>query len=102
MDIMVAGTLDSIVMVEGEMQEVSEGEMVDAIEKAHDAIKAQCEAQNELAKKVGTFGNKREYSHETHDEVRCAAASKTRCTPSFTKRERQVRRKKSARRGSLN
>ena len=70
MDIMVAGTLDSIVMVEGEMQEVSEGErMVDAIEKAHEAIKAQCEAQNELAKKVGTFGNKREYSHETHDEA---------------------------------
>ena len=69
MDIMVAGTLDSIVMVEGEMQEVSEGEMVDAMEKAHEAIKAQCEAQNELAKKVGTFGNKREYSHETHDEA---------------------------------
>ena len=68
MDIMVAGTMDSIVMVEGEMKEVSEGEMVDAIEKAHEAIKAQCEAQNELAKKVGTFGNKREYSHETHDE----------------------------------
>ena len=68
MDIMVAGTMDSIVMVEGEMSEVSEGEMVDAIEKAHEAIKAQCEAQNELAKKVGTFGNKREYSHETHDE----------------------------------
>lgn len=69
MDIMVAGTLDSIVMVEGEMKEVSEGEMVDAIEKAHAAIKVQCEAQNELAKKVGTFGNKREYSHETHDEA---------------------------------
>ena len=68
MDIMVAGTMDSIVMVEGEMQEVSEGEMVDAIEKAHEAIKAQCEAQNELAKKVGAFGNKREYNHETHDE----------------------------------
>ena len=69
MDIMVAGTSDSIVMVEGEMQEVSEGEMVDAIEKAHTAIKVQCEAQNELAKKVGTFENKREYSHETHDEA---------------------------------
>ncbi len=68
MDIMVAGTMDSIVMVEGEMQEVSEGEMVDAIEKAHEAIKAQCEAQNELAKMVGTFGNKREYNHEIHDE----------------------------------
>jgi len=69
MDIMVAGTLDSIVMVEGEMKEVSESEMVDAIEVAHVAIKAQCEAQNELAKKVGTYGNKRVYSHETHDDA---------------------------------
>ena len=68
MDIMVAGTMDSIVMVEGEMSEVSEGEMVDAIEVAHAAIRTQCEAQNELAKKVGKLDVKREYSHETHDE----------------------------------
>ena len=53
-DLMVAGTADSIVMVEGEMSEVSEAEMVDAIVAAGAAIKVQCEAQIELAKKVGT------------------------------------------------
>lgn len=55
MDIMVAGSMDSIVMVEGEMKEVSEDEMVDAIEFAHKAIQSQCEAQIELAKKDGAF-----------------------------------------------
>jgi len=68
MDIMVAGSMDSIVMVEGEMSEVSEDEMVDAIEAAHAAIQKQCEAQNELSKKTGHFGVQREYSHENHDE----------------------------------
>jgi polyribonucleotide nucleotidyltransferase len=68
MDIMVAGSLDSIVMVEGEMNEASEDEMVDAIEAAHVAIQKQCEAQNALAKMTGHFGVQREYSHEDHDE----------------------------------
>lgn len=68
MDIMVAGSMDSIVMVEGEMKEVSEDEMVDAIEFAHKAIQSQCEAQIELAKKTGHFGSQREYVHERHDE----------------------------------
>ena len=68
MDIMVAGSMDSIVMVEGEMSEVSEDEMVDAIEEAHAAIQKQCEAQIELAKKTGHYGVQREYSHENHDE----------------------------------
>ena len=67
MDIMVAGSMDSIVMVEGEMSEVSEDEMVDAIEVAHKAIQDQCEAQISLAKKTGHFGVTREYSHENHD-----------------------------------
>jgi polyribonucleotide nucleotidyltransferase len=66
---MVAGSMDSIVMVEGEMHEVSEDEMVDAIEVAHEAIKKQCEAQIALAKKTGHYGVTREYSHETHDEA---------------------------------
>ena len=87
MDIMVAGTMDSIVMVEGEMQEVSEGEMVDAIEKAHEAIKAQCEAQNELAKK--SVPSETSASTTTKPTTKnCAVASKTRCTPSSTKRAR--------------
>ncbi|MGB1123533.1 MAG: polyribonucleotide nucleotidyltransferase, partial [Flavobacteriales bacterium] len=68
MDIMVAGSMDSIVMVEGEMSEVSEDEMVDAIEAAHVAIQKQCEAQIELAKATGHHGVQREYSHENHDE----------------------------------
>ena len=67
-DLMVAGTADSIVMVEGEMSEVSEAEMVDAIVAAGAAIKVQCEAQVELAKKVGTHGVEREYCHENHCE----------------------------------
>jgi len=67
-DMMVAGTIDSIVMVEGEMDEVSENEMVEAIEAAAKAITAQCEAQIALAKAVGTHGVSREYCHENHDD----------------------------------
>ncbi|UTW62938.1 polyribonucleotide nucleotidyltransferase [bacterium SCSIO 12741] len=67
-DIMVAATKDSIVMVEGEMKEISEEEMLEAIEKAHDAIKIQCEAQLKLAEMFGAPKEKREYSHETHNE----------------------------------
>ena len=65
-DLMVAGTMDSIVMVEGEMKEVSEDEMLQAIEEAHKTIKAQCQAQLDLAAKVGKA--KREYDHERKDE----------------------------------
>ncbi|NNE54839.1 MAG: polyribonucleotide nucleotidyltransferase, partial [Flavobacteriales bacterium] len=67
-DLMVAGTSDSIVMVEGEMKEVSESEMVEAIENAHAAIKIHCRVQAELAEMVGDKAIKREYSHEKHDE----------------------------------
>jgi len=67
-DIMVGATKDSIVMVEGEMKEISEREMLDAIEFAHKEIKIQIEAQERLAKKVGRSFPKREYSHEEHDE----------------------------------
>ena len=67
-DLIVAGSADSIVMVEGEMKEVSEAEMVAAIELAHAAIKMQCAAQLELASKVGKISPKREYCHEPKDE----------------------------------
>lgn len=67
-DIMVGGSKDSVVMVEGEMSEISEREMLDAIEFAHEEIKKQVEAQERLAEKVGKSLPKREYSHETHDE----------------------------------
>ncbi|MBQ0151693.1 MAG: polyribonucleotide nucleotidyltransferase [Chryseobacterium sp.] len=68
LDIMVGATKDSIVMVEGEMKEISEQEMLEAIQFAHVEIKKQVEAQERLAEKVGKSLPKREYSHENHDE----------------------------------
>jgi polyribonucleotide nucleotidyltransferase len=66
-DIMVAATAENIVMVEGEMSEVSEEDMLEALKVAHDAIKIQCKAQLELMKEAGK-SQKRVYSHEVHDE----------------------------------
>ncbi|MDR1682244.1 MAG: polyribonucleotide nucleotidyltransferase [Candidatus Symbiothrix sp.] len=66
-DIMVGATLDNIMMVEGEMKEVSEAEMLEAIKFAHEAIKVQCQAQIELTEAVGKT-EKREYCHEVNDE----------------------------------
>ncbi len=66
-EMIVAGNADSILMVEGEMKEVSEKEMLDAIRFAHEAIKIQCKAQLELREMCGNKP-KREYSHETNDE----------------------------------
>lgn len=66
-DIIVAGSMKDINMVEGEMKEVSEEEMVEAIKVAHEAIKVQCQAQLELAAKVEKSKVKREYSHEEND-----------------------------------
>lgn len=65
-DIMVAATMENIMMVEGEMNEVSEKEMLDAIKFAHIAIQEQCRAQIELAEAVGKV--KRTYCHENNDE----------------------------------
>ena len=67
-DLMVGASADSVAMVEGEMSEVSEAEMIEAIKIGHEAIKVQCAAQLELAAKVGVSEVKRDYSHETHDE----------------------------------
>ena len=67
MDIMVGATADSVVMVEGEFEEVSEQEMLDAIKFAHEAIKVQVQAQIELAEAAGVSKEKRVYEHETHD-----------------------------------
>lgn len=66
-DLMVAATLDNIMMVEGEMKEVSEVEMLEAIKVAHEAIKPQCQAQLELMEAVGKT-EKRIYCHEENDE----------------------------------
>lgn len=66
LDIMVGATYENIMMVEGEMSEVSEQEMLDAIKFAHTAIKDQCLVQKELAEAVGKA--KRTYCHEVNDE----------------------------------
>ena len=68
LDIMVGASKDSIVMVEGEMDEITEQEMIEAISFAHEEIKVQIEAQERLASKIEKAQMKREYCHETHDE----------------------------------
>ncbi|MBQ3606171.1 MAG: polyribonucleotide nucleotidyltransferase [Muribaculaceae bacterium] len=67
MELMVGATYDNIMMVEGEMDEVSEAELLEALKTAHEAIKKQCIAQQELAETVGSTV-KREYCHEVNDE----------------------------------
>ena len=67
MELMVGATYDNIMMVEGEMNEVSEADLLAALKAAHDAIKVQCKAQMEFAEAVGSTV-KREYCHETNDE----------------------------------
>ena len=66
-DIMVGATLDNIMMVEGEMNEVQESDMLEAIKVAHEAIKVQCQAQMELMEACGKTV-KREYCHEVNDD----------------------------------
>ena len=68
MELMVGATYDNIMMVEGEMNEVSEADLLAALRAAHDAIKVQCKAQMELAEEVGSTV-KREYCHEVNDEA---------------------------------
>ena len=67
MDLMVAATIENIMMVEGEMKEVSEDDLLVALKVAHEAIKVQCQAQLEMMKAVGKT-EKRAYCHEENDE----------------------------------
>ena len=67
MDIMVGASAENIMMVEGEMKEVSEQDMIGALKAAMDAIKPMCELQAELSKELGK-DVKREYDHEVNDE----------------------------------
>ena len=67
-DMIVAASMENIMMVEGEMKEISEVDMVDALNFAHQAIKIQCQAQLELAAMVEKANPKREYCHENNDE----------------------------------
>lgn len=66
-EIIVGATKENILMVEGEMKEVSEADMLEAIKFAHEAIKPMCDAQLSMSEKVGKL-EKREYSHEVNDE----------------------------------
>jgi len=67
-DMMIAGSMKDIVMLEGEMNEISEQEMVAAIQAAHEEIKKQCQFQLDLAAKIEGAYPKREYCHEVHNE----------------------------------
>ncbi len=67
LELIVAASIDNIMMVEGEMSEVSEEVMLEALKVAHEAIKEQCKIQMELTAAVGKI-EKRQYSHETNDE----------------------------------
>ena len=67
MDLMVGATYENIMMVEGEMDEVSEQDLLNALKAAHEAIKPMCLVQKELMKELGTE-TKREYCHEENDE----------------------------------
>lgn len=68
MDIIVAATLENVMMVEGEAKECSEADLIQAIKVGHEAIKPQCEAQLELAKLVGEKAIKRELEVVEEDE----------------------------------
>ena len=82
MDLMVGATEENIMMVEGEMKEVSEQDLLDALKAAHDAIKPQCRLQKELMKELGT-DVKREYCHEVNDEELQADIAKVCYQPAY-------------------
>lgn len=67
-DMIVGATYDNVMMVEGEMHEISEEEMIQAIRFGHDEVKRHCQAQIEFAKELGVYDNKREFIPEEVDE----------------------------------
>ena len=76
-ELMVAATEENIMMVEGEMKEVSEADMLEAIKVAHEEIKKHCRVQKELMHELGTDGPKRDYPHDVEDEELKAAVQKS-------------------------
>ena len=76
-ELMVAATEENIMMVEGEMKEVSEADMLEAIKVAHEEIKKHCRVQKELMHELGTDGPKREYPHDVEDEELKVAVRKS-------------------------
>ena len=84
LDLMVAATIDNIMMVEGESKEVSEAVMLEALKIAHKAIKVQCQAQLDLASKVEKANPKREYCHEKNDDQLREAVSQFAYQPCYS------------------
>jgi polyribonucleotide nucleotidyltransferase len=82
MDIMVGASAENIMMVEGEMKEVSEQDLLGALKAAMDAIKPMCELQAELSKELGK-DVKREYDHEVNDEDLRARMNKELYQPAY-------------------
>ena len=82
LDIMVGATKDNIMMVEGEMKEVQETDLIEALKVAHTAIKPMCDLQEELSKELGT-DVKREYDHEVNDEDLRAQMNKELYQPAY-------------------
>ena len=82
MDIMVGATEENIMMVEGEMKEVPERALLDALKAAHDAIKPMCRLQKELSKELGT-DTKRAYEDEVNDEELRAQVKETCYAPAY-------------------
>ena len=82
MDIMVGASADNIMMVEGEMKEVSEQDLLGALKAAMEAIKPMCELQAELSKQLGKYV-KREYNHEVNDEELRARMNKELYQPAY-------------------
>ena len=76
-ELMVAATEENIMMVEGEMKEVSEADMLEAIKVAHEEIKKHCRVQKELMHELGTDGEKRDYPHDVEDEELKVAVRKS-------------------------
>ncbi len=92
MDLIVAASLDNILMVEGEMKEVSEDDMIEALKIAHEAIKVQCNLQIELTKAAGKE-TKRTYSHENNDLALREELWKLFYTPAFEVAKLQTKNK---------
>jgi polyribonucleotide nucleotidyltransferase len=92
-DLIVAASIENILMVEGEMKEVSEDDMLEALKIAHDAIKVQCQLQLDMAKELGKTV-KRTYNHEVNDENLREELSKLLYSKVYAVAKQQIKNKK--------
>lgn len=92
-DLIVAASIENILMVEGEMKEVSEDDMLEALKIAHDAIKVQCQLQLDMAKELGKTV-KRTYNHEVNDENLREELSKLLYPKVYAVAKQQIKNKK--------